>query len=354
MGAFAAPCSDAWGIDVRELGIARVVSRGSLRLAPLALAFLGVVVILAGCASGGVTTTQPSGIAASLGISNVSPAKVFDPAVGAPLPTSRIVAAYGIVNGGQYNGPASTIQMLDAFMPQFQQLGQQYAALDPTHPVQLALDLVVNVIQPCSQYSKWCASFADDATIQTYISYCQQHHLLLFFDLQLGVEPVADAVVNQLQTYLQKYPFTELALDTEFHFPNTPQGYAEAAGYPCCLGWMDASEINWAINYLSQTSLQYKLPRKVLVVHQWDPSVIHNKGQIKLSPNVSVVLQSDGWGGAGNKLGDYQAFVQQNMVEYGGYKLFFPYPGDTQFDTPFQSPQDVMRLFPQPLFVSYQ
>lgn len=327
-------------------------SRLSL-LPALALMGLCAVVVLAGC-SDASASAPPAGSAASLGISKASTVKVFDPSVGAPLPNDRIVAAYGIINGGQYNGPASTLQLLDAFMPQFQQLGQQYAALDPTHPVQLALDLVINVIQPCSLYSKWCASSTDDATIQTYIDYCQQHHLLLFFDMQLGVEPVADAVVDQLQPYLQKYPFTELALDTEFHFPNTPQGYAEAAGYPCCLGWMDASEINWAINYLAQTLLTFHLPRKVLVVHQWDPSVIRNKDQIKLDPNVSVVLQSDGWGGAGNKLGDYQVFVQQDLVEYGGYKLFFPYPGDNQFDSPFQSPQDVMQLFPQPLFVSYQ
>ncbi len=228
-------------------------SRLSL-LPALALMGLCAVVVLAGC-SDASASAPPAGSAASLGISKASTVKVFDPSVGAPLPNDRIVAAYGIINGGQYNGPASTLQLLDAFMPQFQQLGQQYAALDPTHPVQLALDLVINVIQPCSLYSKWCASSTDDATIQTYIDYCQQHHLLLFFDMQLGVEPVADAVVDQLQPYLQKYPFTELALDTEFHFPNTPQGYAEAAGYPCCLGWMDASEINWAINYLAQTSL---------------------------------------------------------------------------------------------------
>ena len=42
-------------------------------------------------------------------------------------------------------------------------------------------------------------------------------------------------------------------------------------------------------------------------------------------PNVSLVLQSDGFGAYGNKLGDYQVFVQQDMLEYGGYKLFFSY-----------------------------
>ena len=331
----------------------QVLNMRTTRAAALLLAALCGLVILTSCGDAR-PVVAPSQSPTPSTIAGQQPAPVFDPSVGAPLPNGRIVAAYGIVGGGPNNGPASTIDMLDAFLPQLQQLGHQYAALDPTHPVQLAIDLVVNVIQPCSLYAQWCASFADSATLQTYITYCQQHHLLLFFDLQLGVEPVADAVTRQLQGYLEKYPFTELALDTEFHFPNTPQGYAEAQGYPCCLGWMDASEINWAINDLARTSLQYHLPRKVLVVHQWDPSVIHNKSQVALNPNVSVVVQSDGWGDTRSKLGDYQAFVQQSLVEYGGYKLFFAHPGDSQFDAPLQSPQDVMRLFPQPLFVSYQ
>jgi hypothetical protein len=190
--------------------------------------------------------------------------------------------------------------------------------------------------------------------MQAYVDYCQQHHLLLFFDLQLGTEPVPDAVTTYLLPYLEHYPFTELALDTEFHFPNTPAGYADAAGYPCCLGWMDASEINWAINELAQISLSQHLPRKVVVIHQWDPRVIHGKDQVQLNPNVSVVLQSDGWGGTENKLGDYQIFVQQQLMEYGGYKLFMPHDGDVQIDYPLQTPQQVMQLFPQPLFISYQ
>lgn len=323
------------------------------RLATLLVTCLCAVVTLAGCGAAS-EPGAPAGVGASIGVSNASAVKVFDPSVGAPLPNDRIVAAYGIVGGGEYNGPASNLQMLDAYLPTLQQLGQQYAALDPTHPVQLALDLVVNVIQPCSQFPKWCASSTDDATIQSYITYCQQHHLLLFFDLQLGVEPVADAVVQQLQPYLQKYDFTELALDTEFHFPNNPQGYAEAAGYPCCLGWMGADEANWAINYLAQISLQYHLPRKVLVIHQWNYAVLTNKNKIKLNPDVSIVLQSDGFGATSDKLFDYQVFVQKAMIQYGGYKLFFQYPGAGAGDNPLQTPAQVMQVYPQPLFISYE
>ncbi len=279
---------------------------------------------------------------------------VFNADLNAPLPYHRIVAAYGITGGVNFNGPASTLDSLAAFLPQLQQLGQQYATLDPTHPTQLAIDLVVNVIQPCSDYPQWCSSFDDDATLQAYADFCQQHNLLLFFDLQLGTEPVSDAVMNHLLPFLQKYPFTELALDTEFHFPNSAVGHADAAAYPAYLGWMDASEINWAVTELAQIVQQQHLPRKVLVVHQWDQSVIHNKDQIQRNPDVSIVLQSDGWGYVETKLGDYQVFVQQHLLDYGGYKLFFPYDGDGQYDRPLQTPQEVMQLFPQPLFISYQ
>jgi hypothetical protein len=304
---------------------------------------------------GGRPTAHASSVATHVVLPSPTPTPPpFDPSVGAPLPDNRIVAAYGIVGGVEANGEASTLDMLQGYLPTMQQLGQQYAALDPTHPVLLGIDLVVNTIQPCSAFPQWCASWPDDPTIQAYVDFCKQHNLLLFFDLQLGTELVDHAVTAHLLPYLEKYTFTELALDTEFHFPNTPQGYADAEGYPCCLGWMNASEINWAIQELAQISVQYKLPRKVLVVHQWNPAVLPDKGGVHLNANVSLVLQSDGFGGVDNKLGDYQIFVQQALWQYAGYKLFLTHPDSNSYDIPLQTPQQVMQLFPQPLFISYQ
>ena len=320
---------------------------------------LCLVLILSGCGAPSLSAPPAKGVL--VGLASSQSGSAFDPSVGAPLPNDRIVAAYGIVGGVDFNGPASTLDMLTSFLPQLQQLGQQYAAADPTHPVKLAIDLVVNGIQPCSEFPTYCGSWTDDATMQAYIDFCQQHNLLLFFDLQLGTETVKDAVLNHVLTYLEKYSFVELALDTEFHFPNTTAGYADAAGYPCCLGWMNASEVNWAEGEMAQISLQYHLPRKVLLVHQWNPAVLPDKDKIQTNPNVSLVLQSDGFGGYGNKLGDYQVFVQQDLLEYGGYKLFYYYSdGSTAYDFDYngnqqvQTPQEIMQLFPQPLFVSYQ
>jgi len=194
------------------------------RLSASVLLALALALVLASCAplSNTSASNTPSGGAASLAIATWQSSKPFDPAEGAPLPTNRIVAVYGIVGGVTFNGPASNLDLLNSYLPQLQDLGNQYAKLDPTHPVKLGIDLVINVIQPCYAFPKFCASWADDATLQAYVDYCQKHDLLLFFDLQLGVQPVADAVNSNLMMYLTKYPFVELALDTEFHFPNTP------------------------------------------------------------------------------------------------------------------------------------
>lgn len=329
--------------------IAREGRQGRGWVMPLLVAGL---VLVAGCA--GATSAAPMRGTASHRVQARSIRRPFGPARGAPLPGNRIIAVYGIVYGEESNGFASSLDMLRGFLPQLNQLSRQYAALDPTHGVREAVDLVVNPLKPCNEDPKWCSRYPDQAIMQAYLRFCQQHHLLLFFDLQLGTEPVRDAVLNHLLPYLERYPFTELALDTEFHFPNTAQGYADAQNYPCCLGWMGAGEINWAIDELAGISRQYHLPRKVLVVHQWDPSVIHGKDQIRLNPNVSLVVQSDGWGAVYYKLNNYTRFVQQALVEYGGYKLFLPHDGDSQYDIPLQTPQQVLQLFPQPLFISYQ
>lgn len=324
---------------------------------------LSAILLLVGCAAP-ASRGAPSGKAVQSAIATYQGTpggQAFDPNVGAPLPGNRIIAAYGIVGGIQVNGPASTLELLDNFQPKFQDLAKQYADLDPTHPVKLALDLVVNTFDLC-QSPRYCSTWATDDIIKQYVDYCQKHDLLLFLDVQLGTEPVTEAMTNHLLPYLQKYPFVELALDTEFHFPDTPDGHAGAAAYD--RGWMDITDINWTIDKLAQLSLQQHLPRKVLIIHQFATEVIRCdngvqglpcKNKIKRDPNVSIVFQTDGFGAVDAKLFGYYAFVQQQLIQYGGYKVFFQYPGSGAFDTPLQSPADVMRqLFPQPLFISYQ
>jgi hypothetical protein len=330
-------------------------------------ALIALSLLLASCANPlAPSESNSSGVGVKLISQATATTQPFDPSVGAPLPDDRILAAYGYADSdNQANGPASSCcqasDLLPTFLPTLQQLGQQYAAL------RLGIDLVVDTFAPCSV--QYCSGWTAD--ISNYVQYCQQNNLLLFLDIQLGMEPVPHALTTKYFTgpngkamsvldYLDAYSFIELEIDTEFHFPNTPTGLAEAEAYDG--GSMNASELNYATTQLAQIPAKYHVPRKVLVTDQWYAAVFPDKQNIKTDPNVSLVLQSDGFGAYSNKLGDYQLFVQQDLLEYGGYKLFYYYgPGSTSYDfdgngtRQIQTPQQVMQdVFPQPLYISLQ
>lgn len=327
------------------------------------MGLLAAVVLIASLVLDGPAISAAGGLRAG----NIVPPTVtptpFDPSVGAPLPTDRIVTFYGISGGSEVNGPASSLPINTPNGVSLDQLGREYTAADPSHPVQLGLDVVVNVFEDCYHDPvdfPTCTSTAAASVINNYIAYCQAHHLLLFLDVQLGTMTVKD-MVTALLPYLEN-PIVELELDTEFHFPPsmTPKQifyYDKGCGcWTYIRGSMDASEINWAIDALGQLVLQYHIPRKVLVFNQFDYGIITNIPKIKASPYVSVVQQMDGFGAPNLKVGNYGLFVTDQLVQYGGFKLFFTYQNSTCcIDTPLMTPQQVVaQLNPAPLFISYQ
>ncbi len=269
----------------------------------------------------------------------LTPTPTFDPALNAPLPDHRLVLFYGIP-GAPTVGPAyaPTQQLLT----QMQQYAKIWNAADPSKPVMLGLDLVVDVADVFPGPGGTYSHLVDPGTIQSFIDFCGQNNLLLFLDLQFGRSPVK-TIVTEMEPYLEKYPFVSIAIDTEFHFPPN-------YGVPDYnLGWVDASDINWTIQTLHTIVAQYHVPRKVLIVHQWNPAVITNKSKIITDPYVSLVLHSDGFGTPQEKLADYQLFVTQQLLQYGGLKLFF------NLDTVLLTPQQVLSTYtPAPLVISYQ
>src|ERR1700753_1686846 len=64
----------------------------------------------------------------------------FNPNTGAALPTHRIIAFYGIA-GADVTGPAYKLD--SAMLNQLKTQGAAYQKLDPAHPVDLGIDLVV-------------------------------------------------------------------------------------------------------------------------------------------------------------------------------------------------------------------
>lgn len=265
----------------------------------------------------------------------------FDPNVGAPLPNNRIVLFYGIP-GAAVTGPAGHYPPGPQLADLLKQQGDAYIVADPTHPVMLGLDLVTDVADNAPGPDGLWSHRLDPALIQQYIDFCAQYHLLLFFDLQFGWSSVANEV-NAVLPYLARYPFTELAIDPEFAFP-------PGTGIPDVdVGHLDASEINWAIRTVGDLALAYHIPRKVVMIHEFRPEMLTHKDQIiQHDPRVSVVLHTDGFGATADKIGDYQNYVTDQWLSYGGFKIFY-----WRDPAPVMTPAQIVALSPPPMLISY-
>ena len=81
--------------------------------------------------------------------------------------------------------------------------------------------------------------------------------------------------------------------------------------------------------------------------------MITNYKAIKPLAEVQMVMDMDGWGNPAKKLGTYQYVVYKEPVQFTGFKLF--YKNDLFApSTRMLTPEDLLKLSPQPLFIQYQ
>lgn len=118
------------------------------------------------------------------------------------------------------------------------------------------------------------------------------------------------------------------------------------------IGTMDAADINYASEQLARIVRENDLPPKILVVHRFTRYMITNYEQIRLRPEVQIVVDMDGWGAPWLKRDSYRDYIVREPVQYTGFKLF--YHNDTKKGDPLMTPEDVLRLEPKPLYIQYQ
>ena len=91
------------------------------------------------------------------------------------------------------------------------------------------------------------------------------------------------------------------------------------------------------------------LPPKMLIVHQFTPSMITNKSSIRGTAHVHVLLQMDGFGSLILKRGSWERMVAELPPgAKTGWKNFFVE------DRPTPTPGQTMANTPTPSYVSYQ
>ena len=119
------------------------------------------------------------------------------------------------------------------------------------------------------------------------------------------------------------------------------------------IGTFDAADINYTTEYLAKLVKDNNLPPKVLVVHRFTRGMVTNYKQIKVQPEVQVVMDMDGWGAQARKLNTYRQFIYKEPVQFTGFKLFYK----NDFREPnsrILTPEELVKLKPQPMYIQYQ
>ncbi|MBO9202946.1 MULTISPECIES: hypothetical protein [Niastella] len=270
------------------------------------------------------------------------PVKTAYPNPGAILPYKRIVAYYG-------NLYSKNMGILGEYPPDemLQKLGaevKKWEAADPAMPVQPALHYICVTAQGSPGRDGKYRLRMPFKQIDSILGIAARINALVFLDVQVGFSNV-QAEIPQLEQYL-KMPHVHLGIDPEFSMKTGKRPGS-------VIGTMDAADINFVSDYLANLAKANNLPPKILVVHRFTQNMVTNYKNIKLNPNVQIVMDMDGWGEPSLKHDSYKAYVWREPVQFAGFKLFYKNDIRKQ-NSHMLSPQEVLAEKPQPVYIQYQ
>ena len=264
------------------------------------------------------------------------------PLKGAIIPFKRIVAYYGILY-------SKKMAVLGAYPPKemWRRLDVEVHAwekADPSTPVQPAIHYIAVVGQGIPMKDGNYCMRMPGKQIDSVLAIAKMGNAIVFLDIQVGKSNLQHEV-PLLEKYL-KMPQVHLAIDPEFSMKD-----GSIPGHK--IGTLDASDINFCSNYLAKLVIKYHLSPKILIVHRFTQGMVKNYRNIKLHPEVQIVMNMDGWGEPVLKINTYKQYIYREPVQFTGFKLF--YKNDLK-KAPHRmlTPSDLMKLKPQPIYIQYQ
>jgi hypothetical protein len=186
------------------------------------------------------------------------------------------------------------------------ELALEYEALNGSRYALPALHLIVDV---ASKWPQADGSYLDrmpEQEIAGWVELARTHGYLLFLDLQIGwSDPLAS--VQRLEPFLVE-PFVHIAIDPEFATGRSGVAPGEI------IGTLRSDEVNEVQSYLGDLVREHRLPKKILVLHQfrdfmlWTPEHYDDVGEVE------VTIDMDGWGSDFAKLTNYEEFARADLV----------------------------------------
>ncbi len=213
------------------------------------------------------------------------------------LPDFRVVAYYGAPQDQQLGAlgigtPASAARKLA-------QQAKGYAR--KSRPVLPAMELLAVVAASSPGEGGRYNLRQPDSVIRRYLDAARKAKALLILDIQPGRSDFFTET-KRLRKWL-KEPDVGLALDPEWRMdPGQIPGKV--------IGHVSAPEVNATTSWLNDLTQQYKLPQKLLLIHEFTDDMVPEQ-QLKPRSDLAYVLNVDGFGTQSLKVAKYKGFMAQ-------------------------------------------
>lgn len=265
------------------------------------------------------------------------------PLDGAILPFKRVVVYYG-------NLHSKKMGALGEYAPKemWSRLGaeiKRWEKADPSTPVQAGLHYIAAVASGTPGRDGKYINRMGNKQIDSVLKIAKMRpNTIVFLDLQVALSSI-QAELPHIEKYLA-LPFVHLGIDPEFSMKDGSKPGKK-------IGTYDAVDINYVSQYLANLVKKNNLPPKIFVIHRFTRKMVSNYKNIKLRPEVQIVMHMDGWGEPDLKLGTYRHFINSEPVQFTGFKIF--YKNDLK-KAPHRlmTPEELLKLKPAPIYIQYQ
>jgi hypothetical protein len=254
------------------------------------------------------------------------------------FPMHRLVALYG--NPGTPSLGALGEQGLYASIARARHMAALYRPLSQV-PVVPTFEIIATVAQGSPGPNGLYSYETPVSTLRPWVRAASRAHMYVVLDLQPGRASLL-AQARLYQSLLER-PNVGLALDPEWALGPGQLPLRQ-------IGSVSIGEVNGVINWLAALTARYRLPQKLLVLHQFRLSMIQGEQRLNTRhDDLAIVIHMDGQGTPGDKQQTWDAVTAAAPPGvFFGWKNFFVK------DHPMLTPQETMEHVPQPVMISYQ
>ena len=231
-------------------------------------------------------------------------------------------------------------QSLSASIARIRGIAASYRPLSRV-PVIPAFEIIATVAQSSPGRDGSYSYESTVAALRPWVGRATAAGMYVILDLQPG----RASLVTQARRYrrLLELPNVGLALDPEWKLQPGQLPLSQ-------IGRVDISEVNSVVGWLARLTARFRLPQKLLVLHQFRLSMVTGEQRLDTThDDLAIVVHMDGQGTQSDKLQTWQAVTgAAPSGVFFGWKNFFVK------DDPMLSPLQTMSNSPRPVMISYQ